>query len=285
MNNNNEFFFNFNRFRIFLACYFGEQRRSLMIFAIIVLSLPALILCLSTWLGQSAYEFTRLEHMYINYGELTEINDPQHVMVCSILVCLSLLLATVSGSMTFSALSSKSSRTNFLMVPATIFEKFSALFLIYIVGFSVLMLVSVNLANLLRYALFFQLSEHLKPLSFYETICLYKSGYVFRQMFALWGLFGILITTFMTGSVLWPKNSYIKTTVALIALSCILGFIFGFVMISYEMASLHITERFEWMNQPATLFSVLIVIEALYCIAATVFCYFRLKQWEIVARW
>ena len=277
--------FSFNRFSLFLKCYIGENRRTLFILGTIILCLPTLLLCVSTWLGQDVYEISRYygRDYFYSYPELHV--DPQRWMVIFVFVSLSLIFAMVCGSMTFSTLSTKSSRENFLTIPATMLEKFTALFLIYIVAYVVLMFLSINIANQVRVILFGHLSQNLCAIPFKETFGMFPNGYVYRNMVAWWGFYGVVMTTFMVGSSLWPKNSFIKTMVAIIALIIVVFSLGGIAFVSYGLFSRSFEARFEWMEHEATMLNILMITEAVYSVAAIIFSYFRLKQWELVSRW
>ena len=278
--NNIEQVFKWERFSLFLKCYVGENRRVLFRLAMLILTIPTIFLCIFTWLGQDAYDMGRYE-----YWSDPIKKDPQHFMVCFVCIALSYVFASVAGSYMFSSLSNKNSRENILTLPASTVEKFVTLLVIYVVGYAVLMFLSVSFANFLRYALFFHLSPLLKPVAISETLCYFNHPNAIRIMLLMWGAFGVVISTFFTGSVLWPKNSYIKTTIVLITLFIVSLSLGGISFISYGIFNSEMEPRFQWMINKHTVHDIVYTSEFIYTIALTVFSYYRLKQWEIISRW
>lgn len=273
--------FDFERFKLFMQCYVGENSRNLLILGALILTLPAILVCACTWIGQDAYN---VSEQYLSY--CVEYNkDPQHWMVMFINVSLSFLFAMVAGSRVFSALTTKHSRENFFVIPASTLEKFVALIIIYIVGYSVLMFVSVNVSNLIRPAIFGHVSDLLKPLSFKDVICATSEIMPYRTMIFVWMFIGVSISTFTVGSVLWPSNSFIKTTVALIAIGIVTSTLTSISFIGQGLFSGDLNIRYEWMANERTIVGIAIVVEIIYSIACIVYSYYRLKQWEVISRW
>ncbi|MCH5244894.1 MAG: hypothetical protein J1E84_00400 [Muribaculaceae bacterium] len=270
--------FNFHRLTLFLKCYIGENKRNLLIFATLMLTLPTLLVCIGTWLGQDVYDIQYPSYYDSDY-------DPQHWMVAFVCFSQAYLFAMTAGSRVFSALSTKHSRLNFFTTPASTLEKYIALTIVYVAGYALLMFISVNMANIIRVGLFGHMSNNLLMVPFPEMMGRVNYSFPYRSMVLIWSTFAVSISIFTVGSVLWPHNSFIKTLVAIIALSIIIGSLTTSSIVYKAVTLGSVGPRFEWMDSERAIMNLVIIGNFISSIACMVFAYFRLKEWEVISRW
>lgn len=144
---------------------------------------------------------------------------------------LSILVVQVLGSLTFSSLSLKVKRINALMLPAAKSEKFMSRILIYVVGGNIALIVSLLLADALSALLF-----GVVPGFTFMPIEVFFSGLNMERAYA--GLFVTIFvmlfiqSIYMLGSALWPRLSFLKTFMALLAIQILLPIIIPFGLVS-----------------------------------------------------
>lgn len=137
---------------------------------------------------------------------------------------------TVTGSLTFSSMSTKPKRIVAMMVPASKAEKFISLLLIYNIFAPLLIVFSSLLVDALTSLLFLHEPFFIQLLK--------QAGNVFAALkgedYGLEIFFGILcgvggsltcsMATYTLGSSLWPKKSFIKTFCVLFAVQILIPF-------------------------------------------------------------
>ncbi len=258
----------------------------MMMLAIVLLVVPSFLLSIFTWMSIDTY--MHAEKMMANY-EYQTIGDPLQWMVSLTLLGCGLLLGAVCGSKMFSGLSTRFSRVNFFTTPASNFEKFATLFLIYFVGFFVIYFCSANIANWLRVGIFSLdpvVARYIKALSIRE-ILMYSvdTDHPVRVMLLLWGSLVSIPSLYALGSSLWPKNGFLMTTAALIVLQIVLSTLVSIPLVSMSLFDSSLEPRFEFLDNDLTVAGIIIVFEyawAAFCLALS---YFRMKEWEVIARW
>lgn len=132
------------------------------------------------------------------------------------------LAAQIIGSLTFSSLKTKARRISSLMLPAARSEKYLSGIAIYVVGGNIALLLCLLVADCLS-AFLFGMAPAVTQIPLRR---IFFSGESFEPTLAmgLGGLWAILFaqSLYVTGSALWPKYSFAKTFVALLALQIIL---------------------------------------------------------------
>lgn len=269
--------FDRTRFLNCLRCYLGENRRSLQMSALIMLTLPTILTLIFTWMSLDMYQHGR-------FAEQSSLYDPGQWILGSVLVGCTALFGAISGAKMFSTLSTKHSRVNELTLPASVLEKFLTLFLIYFFGFLVVMFLSVNLANILRVVLFSidpAARAGMIMLSFKELM-LCDLEYPEASWLA-WGMVLLFPAVYSLGSSLWPKHGFLKTTVCCILLSIATSTLSSVTLIPITFSAGVIEPRFDF--DVRTVLAMLAAAEFAVVIFCYLVSYFRLKEWEVIDRW
>lgn len=150
---------------------------------------------------------------------------PRAFAIASASLFIASFAAQIIGSFTFCSLKTKARRISSMMLPAARSEKFLSNVAIYVVGGNIVLVGCLVVADCIS-ALIFGMAPAVTqiPLSI-----IFHSGETFEMALAmglggLWlGLFGQSL--YVTGSALWPRYSFAKTFVVLIALQIILPII------------------------------------------------------------
>ena len=196
----------------------------------------------------------------------------------------------ISVSLMFSQMRTKQGRISMFTLPATALEKFLEQMVVYILGFTIVYAVCVELGELVRCVV--------APLVWGK-----ESLGVFINHFAVLGtlkdafnnpgiaqigitgskiitvcVFGVVadLGIFTLGAVLWPKYSFIKTYAA----TYVIGTVF-FIMFILVASCIDISE-----SMVETLFSefivVIIVLQVLVAVASFVGAYYLLKRKNVI---
>lgn len=166
----------------------------------------------------------------------------------------------------------KTSRINYLMLPATNAEKFVSRLLMATVGFWITAIVALAFATASRYifmpfmyvnpdlyhpifgnvmAEFFDFSG---PITFNEIIMNEFEAGMFVLMFVIWGY-----TIYMLGGNIWYKNAFIKTVAAMTVIT-ILGNIVLFSLISVFESEITKEDFTILLNSATGVFTVLAIV-------------------------
>lgn len=174
----------------------------------------------------------------------------------------------------------KTGRIAFLITPASAFEKYLSRWLLVTVVFIVAFAIAFWLADLTKVLVCRMLYSNVA-----EQITFVPWSEVFTHPYAVWRLgvvassFCFLQSLFVLGSVIWPKNAWIKTCAALIV---ILLLHVQAVMVVYQVrGSFHrgfyLTD--EDMNR------LVIGVGIVWAVFNWTLAYFRFKESEIINRW
>lgn len=137
------------------------------------------------------------------------------------------------ASLGFTGLVDKCKRTDFLTKSSSMTEKFTANALIYVIGGIVAVLVCLGLADLTRVAaLWFFRDDSLLvtgPTAFSDTVIKWVNKDAIGDFWACLPKFMLnclwYVSLFMLGSILWPKRSFGKTFIVMLAYWIIMGLI------------------------------------------------------------
>lgn len=270
--------FDYDRFKFYLKSYVGEHRRHLILMTLLVAILPTFLLCVYTWLFKEDYQFS--------YQYWSSNHDPMSSSLTVLTVLLCMIMSAFAGSRMFSVLSTKHSRENFLTLPASSLEKFIVLFGIYCVGYILLLTVSIMAADIIRRGMFFYLGPNVDfifaPWKFKE----YMSPDYWLTYVILWlGYIICIQSTYSVGSVLWPRHGFLMTFVATSALQIVWGILLLASFLPLNLFGGHAEPRFPLEHYEGAITNLLIAVEVIFIVGCFVFCYFRMKQWEIISRW
>lgn len=158
-----------------------------------------------------------------DYNEYTSIAHATGIAIA--FAWLGMLFMTIIGSLTFNNLSTKVRRINALMLPASQLEKFMANFIIFIVGGNIALLLGAFLADTVS-SLIFGMSPawtHIPVKEMFGTAGDLEIALALILFFTWAALFAQSL--YLIGSALWPKLSFLKTFVALLAIQIILPII------------------------------------------------------------
>lgn len=275
-------FFNLSRFTNLCRKNMVEDWRANLLRLLVLYGVMAVIL---VWYGYIVY------HNYKSYSIQYTKTDPVWEFVALAFLWFLFGFGALSASFTMENMKSKASRLSSLMIPATSFEKYFSRWLVSTVVFLFLFLIAFKLADYTRviiYRFSYPKIEAIEafPLTGWVDRTSVHYVFVFRKMHMLIFIFALYLyvqSLFVLGSVIWPKNSFLKT----FASGSIIAFLyFGTIILLIDMFSdptLHYdTPLSLWTDaERSALFSVLAVLGALF---NWVLGYFRFKESEIIQR-
>lgn len=204
---------------------------------------------------------------------------------------ISAIVMQITGSLTFSCMSTKSKRIANLMLPARQSEKFFGNCLIYVVGGNLALILSLILADSLSAMIFgFAPGWYYLPqnLDFSEIIAEMPYACNFIAICVLGLLFFYLMgqSIYVLGSAWWPRKSFLKTFVAIMALQIIIPIITPWGLLAHSASDL-----IKWIDNCqipssyaiAAAWSILMLA---YAVLAGVYAlaWHRYKRLEIVKR-
>ncbi len=226
--------FDLSRFKTYFRAYSTANSRKLML---------AAASCLIIWVFVCVVvQFLSDFEMYEDLVELKErgyavelFDDPYWEVEYVAGGIMMAVLATLSGSIMFSAMHGKGNRQTLLTTPASILEKYLTYFLIYVVGFFAVFYVSYFIADVLRVmtvGMFSPYGEYARLVPTHhifdfnlETSIDDKPMYTTIFLSMYYSVVLCLISTFSLGSILWQKASYLKTLCALSLIQVVLSLI------------------------------------------------------------
>ena len=213
--------FNWNRFTATLRKEVVENRRALIFTTLCIYGLLTLLMILGNFTSG----------ITDSVQSSLDAKTPQ-LFVVSILS----FVMTVSASLSFKGLTTKTGRTSMFTSPSSTLEKFLTNILIYIVGLLVVYLACAQLADLTRIAIlwFFKSDSFVVPgpinylNSFSDSITYYQEHYPISgglfDYFAWITFFGLLTNAglYLLGSIVWPRLSFLKTFAAVYVIQLVL---------------------------------------------------------------
>lgn len=273
--------FNMNRFTNLCRKEMVENWRANVLRIILMYGVMAIILC---WNAYFTYKWYALSDMN------THTEDP--ISRFGVMTFLWFLwgFGCLSASFTMEKMKSKNGRVSVLMTPATPFEQFISRWLISIIVFLVVFLITFKLADYTRiliYTLAYPESTRINPIDLSALIGSSKetvwhlvdstlkfgtiiSGYFFTQ------------SCFILGSSIWPKNSFLKTFSAVV----IIAIIYGFVMFGMSKLVLDDGKFYSFGKEVSddTLFMIWTIAFTFLSLFNWGLAYFRFKESEIIQR-
>lgn len=156
------------------------------------------------------------------------------------------------------------------MLPSSTLEKYLTRIIICIIGFPLLCFASIFLAYSICYLLLMLVFGNVVNFNFIDIFAFADWKY--------WTTILSLQATFMLGSVVWPKNSFIKTTAAILVLGCLWAMFLTFIF-SNAMRGKVMSESVD--NAQGYIFPAVIIIWTIFCYVTA---YFRMKESEIIHR-
>lgn len=270
-------------FKPYLRLYFGSTR---MIHIIILALLPVIILA-NTMINNTGL-LIHPDGIPAEFG----IRMAQSAYLTSAIVVF-MIFAAITGSMMFNAYSSKESRLAALVLPASTKAKFWSYFVVHVVAFFAVFLVSLFIVDWLRVALLtvFGAGAFAETLPVGDLLALNMFGDVSLRDSATiaicaYGSAMLLQSFFALGSIVWKSKAFIKTIATLAALGTVCVIL---VCISVGVfLPEYVEPRFSWMegNQPPTWLPwILAAFFLFFTVFNYVVAYMRLKETELQNRW
>jgi len=214
-----------------------------------------------------------------SYYSSTVYSDPVASFMIFIFHFGLFITTAIAASLTMQNLADKGSRINALMLPATQLEKFLSRWLIFVPGFLVIYLLSFQVIDWIRVGsemMIFGTDARIRSINVLKLVLTEEAG----QPIVIWGLM-IVQSVFTLGSVIWPKNSMVKTVCAtgIISLALIIFDILCLQMLldTNSSYSFHLTE-----TQAETLAWTVI---SLLTLVNYIIAYYRYKEIELIQRW
>lgn len=198
----------------------------------------------------------------------------------------------IFASIAFRGLKSKTGRTELLTSPSSTFEKFLVNATIYVLGFIIVFPICTQLADLTRIAVLWPWlgSESVPgPINYLTTI----HNFAFQQDFwslevnswleaSLW--IGLLAAPglYFSGSILWPKLSFLKTFAAVYVIESvisIIAMICVFVFSDMKSFGLWVLDLFKSGN----VMMILAIFTAIQLIAYWALAWYLFKRKDVVS--
>lgn len=207
----------------------------------------------------------------------------------AVFTALFFVFGTIAASLMFSNMKSKESRISTLMYPATQLEKYLSRWIIYVPGFIIVFFIFAFVADFARYLIFLPfLGDRpiiLHPVSLSDLREMFPSDT--EELEILTGVFLVLQSFFVLGSSIWPRNSFIKTSIALFVLgtlyTLVITWIFQLLFMDSEVNVR--TGAFDGEFYKGKLLFIQWSFVTVVCVANYVISYFRFKENEIINRW
>lgn len=261
--------FKITRVATLLRKEFYENRKSLILRAVLIIGSMIIINLLISTIHNNVY----LENS-------TPGKDPAQSGIITFYVIAAYFASALSASFLFENMATKAQRLSTLMLPASNAEKFASRFIIYIAGFFLLFAASCAVAEIFRIAVFscvYPDSTCLLPVTHLDFPSRYGSQF-WKAIGAFVGIFIFLQSLFALGSILWPKNSFIKTFGALWVLQMLFSLTMSFFSVLLFDSDSHYV--------PDNDILVIIMYAFLYLgtIANWIIVYLRFKESEIIHR-
>lgn len=277
--------FDINRFGLYFRKYVSENRRTLGIYALELLLIPAAVLCFEIWISNpynSQYiSFAQSSGFFRNF-DVVWSNER------SLFIFLFGLSAAIGASLFYNVLSTKNSRIALFNTPASNLEKSVTYFLIYIVGVIVLFFLGSIIADYVRIPLCRYIAPEgafIKPFPLKAIFIGFSMTGVstgdmgYAEFFSQLWFYLLFCSFFLLFSSVWPRKSFLKSVLLFIVLiaAAILLAVSGLRLFFDASMSLRNTDMsFESAMWIGT--TVAVIVSAAFSITA----YFRFKEWDVV---
>ena len=221
---------------------------------------------------------------YTSFNTLAKTNDLNvHIFTLVFWMWSWWTFICLGTSFAFKTMKGKTGRITMLMTPVTAFEKFFFRWLIYVLVLPLLILLSIWLADYTRvfvYSAIYPEMPFIEVTDFKHFVDQGDGGYSLCHSWvdgSLLILLNVYIQSFfLLGSIIWPKNSFIKTLIAFV----LFVFLYYWVVVGFS----HFTENSALANLNSFIFKWGHVLFPVLTIINWVLTYFRLKESEVIHR-
>lgn len=218
--------------------------------------------------------------------------DPMWTFELIVFLWAIVIMGLLSASFIMERMKSKTSRIAMLMTPATMFEKFFSRWLVFTFGFLIVFLIAFILADWTRVLIYSISYPELKNVIASVPLCHlvgggnnvdYWTAFETPQLFVLGiSVYCYIQSVFVLGSVIWPKNAYIKTFSAVIVVAV------TYICIALLLIKI-LAEDKSYGFHPSISDETLVCLMTIGFFVMAVFdwvlAYFRFKESEIINRW
>jgi len=269
--------FSFKRMCDYMGKYVNEHWHTLLLRSALMIGVMVLGGVLMALCNQYVYSDARLDYL----NKYFEDADPVWVGMIGMLILFLYVFSVISASMTFSGLGSKEKRLGEIMFPASTAEKALTRWLIYVPGFLLLFIAGIFLSDWARLAVTQAVADNPQFAHTLRLSCLYDTvDRIAADMQVALTLFVGFQALFMAGSILWHKNSFVKTFV-FTSLLVVAYFFVGYLTLC-AMGDI------ELMIPDSDPHTMKIIYYVTLCVG-TVFCYvlsyMRYREMDIDNRW
>ena len=230
--------------------------------------------------------------MTCNMPSITASREVEvYVSNISVALAFTIMMFFIGMSLTFANLSTKAGRISYLMLPVSNLEKFISRLLIFTIGFVVVDAVALVLSDLLRALLLCQMPGHVGlAMSYLPQYCrdlmdgttklvnvFYHSEtgvwpLIFSSAYSVFA-FVFVCLMFLLGGIYFKKAAFVKTSVIMLALS----FLLGWIRVSIGSFPVH--------ENPSTLHvAISASIALVFVVAAFWLCYQTFTKVTVVSR-
>ena len=267
--------FDIKRFGLLLKKDFFENWRKYMLQALTLFSI--ILVC---FIFQSLNKYSHSNGDYlISYGY--DMINGQLVIICFIIFTGAY---AVFLSQMMDSIRNKQKRIHYLTFPCSSLEKYLSKLIIHVVGFILVFLASVYLADLIRIIIYSL------PESNFEVRSIRLLGELFdekdnKPMALLSAIYLFILSLYALGSTFWQKSGFVKTTVALgaIAVTGVL-IIFGVAATLFTPESQIDLPKLSQGTQDI-LYYIATAITFVCTVFIYVLAYYRFKEAELIERW
>lgn len=225
--------FDFKRFGLVIEKDIQERSKHYLLLFVLMLGVIAVVSTLITY----TYFYSPVQ---LNEMELLELNNRLIIVILIFFAVLGCIIA----STIMEPMNSKVKKISFLSFPASDFEKFLSRWLIVTVGYVLLFIIAVFVADALRVG-FCSLIFTRSPIPWIDWTFIaghndtvYYSSFVFSEVYYLHLAFSIFLfsqSLYVLGATFWPRFSFIKTYFAKQVLGVLfLVFCYIAIVVSYD---------------------------------------------------
>jgi len=276
------------RFGSYLRKLLGENRRNFYLYCILAFGLALLVAFITAISHLWDAKYIWDAHQGATIPTETLLNDysyhSYHSLLYSWLMIVVCAVVIIAASLMFSRCASKQGRLRDLLCPASQFEKFTASFLIYIIGAWLLAISSAYFATWLSQltmriftpydAFYSSLEDTLNDNS--------AESWADNTHLMLLAIFIFLQSFFALGSCIWPKNSYVKTFGAGFTLFIIYSFIAaGLINIIQSHYETNMVRYAKWIDSPGTY----TIIATFMTVVNYTITYCRYRELDVNDKW
>lgn len=268
--------FSFRRVGLLVKKDISENKKSFLLKIGLMYGVIAMVSILISLVQSESY-YDVESYRFYNYLDGGE--DPSWDMQMAMYGFFFTLFGCLSAASVFENMKNKTSRLSALMVPATMLEKYISRLLLFLVTFVPIFLFGCLLGEFIRYISMFAIYHGSDMLKFMSLSYIWQ--YISDEDFWLMVL-GVVFwqSVYTLGSSIWPKNSFLKTFVAvwviLLALAVFLAVVVGII---FDFDKKYAPDAF--LKLPDALGYIMTVGAILFNYTLA---YFRLKESEIIHR-